>query len=74
MRVPCDRQCWGRDSPLRPLTRACKEFGVANSLKVEPECLIKRQGKLIRRVVAFPIGLDVRSKVKLLNGSAELSP
>jgi hypothetical protein len=47
---------------------------VANSLKVEPERLIKRQGKLIRRVVAFSIDIDVRSKVKLLDGSAKLSP
>jgi hypothetical protein len=47
---------------------------MANSLKVEPQRLIKRQGKRIRRVVAFSIDLDVRFKVKLFDGGAELSP
>jgi hypothetical protein len=69
-----DRQGWGRHSPLRSLTGTCEELGVSNTLKVEPERLIERQGKLVRRVVAFPINLDIRFEMKLLDSRTELSP
>ena len=70
----CDREGWRRDSPVCPLAGSCKELSVPNTLKVEPQRLIERQGKLIRRVVALSLNFGIQSKVKLLDGSAELSP
>jgi hypothetical protein len=65
---------WRRYSPVNAFTSSREEFRMSKPLEVESECLIEWQSKLIGCVIVFTVNLGFQTEVKLLNGSAELSP
>jgi hypothetical protein len=47
---------------------------VSDTLKIESERLIKRQGKLITCVVTLTLDFDLRPEVKFFNRGPKLRP